>query len=657
MRIVLARRISQCFFLVLFLWFCWVAVLGEQWWQLRGWPVNWFLELDPLVGLGTLLTSHTLYSGLIWGLVTVVLTIVLGRFFCGWVCPFGTMHQFVGYVNLRKKSNTEKAEINRPRAAMFVKYWILVALLTAAGAHLIVFNPMGSSDHRLIRALSAVALLGLATAAALKASSRPLKGLALSAALLGVWISASLWIPVGRVMVGALQTGLLDPIPLVHRSVNLALLPLLDGTDLSPAVHPRFYGGVWLMGLIFLIALFLNLLVPRFYCRFICPLGALFSVLSRFNLWRIGKTRDECLDCGLCDTECEGACRPSGRILTGECVLCMKCLDRCPQDLVDFRAAPSASGELVSPQLSRRAFVVSCAFGAAAIPMLRLQGGVDSNWNPRIVRPPGALSEKEFLSRCVKCGQCMRICPTNVIQPAGLDCGFESLWTPVLNYRTGTSGCQINCIACGHVCPTAAIRPLTLDERQGKNDYAAFGPVRLGTAFVDRGRCLPWAMKTPCIVCQENCPVSPKAITTQEHFYDLGSKASLRVQRAEPQRIHLQGSPLEPGRFSTGDYYCAVHGKKDDRPRLIVENDSETLTVSSSAPGQPTPAPGDLMRILIRVQRPFVDPGRCVGCGVCEHECPVKGRRAIRVSPENETRDREHALVPKRLSPGTGERH
>jgi len=40
-----------------------------------------------------------------------------------------------------------------------------------------------------------------------------------------------------------------------------------------------------------------------------------------------------------------------------------------------------------------------------------------------------------------------------------------------------------------------------------------------------------------------------------------------------------------------------------------------------------------------------VDPAQCIGCGVCEHECPVKGRRAIRVTAENETRQARHRLL------------
>ena len=84
-----------------------------------------------------------------------------------------------------------------------------------------------------------------------------------------------------------------------------------------------------------------------------------------------------------------------------------------------------------------------------------------------LVRPPGAVAEDEFLARCIKCCECMRVCPTNVLQPAGFPFGLESLWTPVLNNRIGTSGCQLNCIACGHACPTGAIRRLSLDEKLG----------------------------------------------------------------------------------------------------------------------------------------------------------------------------------------------
>ena len=133
------RRITQGFFLLLFLWFCAASNLGEQWWQLRGWPINWFLQLDPLVGLGTLLSTHTLYSGLLWGLVTVALTIILGRFFCGWLCPFGCIHQMTGALGKKKLKARDRLKLNEYRRPQGIKYWILVFLLSAAAGDLLAF--------------------------------------------------------------------------------------------------------------------------------------------------------------------------------------------------------------------------------------------------------------------------------------------------------------------------------------------------------------------------------------------------------------------------------------------------------------------------------------------------------------------------------------
>ncbi|RPJ70844.1 MAG: 4Fe-4S binding protein, partial [Desulfobacteraceae bacterium] len=184
MRIVTARRISQIFFFALFIWFCVAATLGERWWQLRGWPVNWLLELDPLTGIGTLLATRTLYSGLLWGLVTIGLTLAFGRVFCGFICPFGAMHQFIGWLGGRGRRLAARLALNRPHPAQAVKYYILIFMLVAS-----ILVP-------------------------------------------GEWVSS-----------GSLQTGLLDPLPLVHRSVNLILMPIADRMGWGPSPLPRFYEG------------------------------------------------------------------------------------------------------------------------------------------------------------------------------------------------------------------------------------------------------------------------------------------------------------------------------------------------------------------------------------------------------------------------------
>jgi formate hydrogenlyase subunit 6/NADH:ubiquinone oxidoreductase subunit I len=277
--------------------------------------------------------------------------------------------------------------------------------------------------------------------------------------------------------------------------------------------------------------------------------------------------------------------------------------------------------------------------------MLRVNGSLGPNWNPAVVRPPGTLPEAEFLSRCIKCGQCMRICPTNVIHPAGLASGLEGLWTPSLNFRIGTSGCQFNCIACGNLCPTAAIRPISLDERLGKNRFAEHGPIKIGTAFIDRGRCLPWAMDRPCIVCQENCPVSPKAIGTREVYNPISTGSKLIVAKADSFYVEFRNSGLESSKYTTGDYYCSVAPASDSRRRRIVGNWERGLKVGDKTPFEPPPPAGTRVQIQIRLQRPYVDPQRCIGCGICQHECPVPGKRAIRVTADGESRDRDHALL------------
>ncbi|HOB33710.1 MAG TPA: 4Fe-4S binding protein, partial [Verrucomicrobiota bacterium] len=535
MNIILTRRIAQVFFFVLFLWFCVVTTVGDRWFQLRGWPVNWFLQLDPLVALGTVLTTKTLYAGLAWALATIALTVFVGRFFCGWLCPFGALHQFVGWLGKRRRRHAERVALNQYHPAQVVKYYVLAALLTLA-------------------------------------------------------------------LFGSLQTGWLDPIPLMQRTVNLFLLTGVEGIGAAN----RVYAGVWVAAAIFVIAVLLNLWIPRFYCRFICPLGALFRLLVRWTPWRIGKRQGECSGCELCENHCEGACDPFNRIRIRECLLCMNCLRACRKTLMTYGPNRSAAGEEERTGVTRRGFIVTAVSGIAAVPAFRLSGLLGENWNSGVVRPPGSLSEKEFLKRCIKCGQCMRVCPTNVIQPAGLEAGIEGWWTPVMNFRAGSSGCQLNCIACGNVCPTAAIRPFSLDEKLGRGEFASRGPIRMGTAFVDRNRCLPWAMDVPCIVCQENCPVSPKAIYIEEE-YRVIRNGRVVIKAVSDTAIEIESVGWKPDQLATGDYFLRIESDPDDERRQIVGNTADSIRVAAGNAWAEPPAEGDYAVVEVRLQRPLVD--------------------------------------------------
>ena len=126
--------------------------------------------------------------------------------------------------------------------------------------------------------------------------------------------------------------------------------------------------------------------------------------------------------------------------------------------------------------------------------MARLSGGVRKNFNRGVIRPPGSVAEDEFLRRCIKCDQCIRVCPTNVLQPALFEAGLEGLWTPIMISKMGW--CELNCTLCSQVCPTGAIREISIAEKLGIGPFEGKGPIKTGTAFYNQGRCLPWAMDT-----------------------------------------------------------------------------------------------------------------------------------------------------------------
>ncbi|MBF0276067.1 MAG: 4Fe-4S dicluster domain-containing protein, partial [Nitrospinae bacterium] len=185
----------------------------------------------------------------------------------------------------------------------------------------------------------------------------------------------------------------------------------------------------------------------------------------------------------------------------------MNCIDSCPSGALSYgsQSSPEVAEEF---SLSRRRVMGATATGVAFITFFRTSVSSATSLLHNVIRPPGSLPEKDFLKKCIKCGQCMRVCPTNALHPTLFEAGLEGLWTPFFIMRIGY--CEYNCTLCGKVCPTGAIRNISVNEKLGKGEFKH--PISVGTAFIDQGRCLPFAMDTECIVCEEVCPTSPKAI-------------------------------------------------------------------------------------------------------------------------------------------------
>src|SRR5208283_2105243 len=116
-RAVLLRRASQVFFLLLFLFLLlrteFRGTVGAGGDVRMHWPVRLFFELDPLAALSNALATHALYRGLLWSLIILLPAIFLGRFFCGWICPMGTLHHFFGNLRSESKRGKQGIEANR----------------------------------------------------------------------------------------------------------------------------------------------------------------------------------------------------------------------------------------------------------------------------------------------------------------------------------------------------------------------------------------------------------------------------------------------------------------------------------------------------------------------------------------------------------------
>jgi len=502
-RLPLLRRISQIFFLLVFLALLVFTSLrptqgatGDI--HLRA-PVRLFFLLDPLVALSNALAGHALYRGLLVSLVILVPTLFLGRFFCGWICPMGTLQHFVGNMPSESKRGKQRIESNRYKRWQTVKYVVLIAGLVAS-------------------------------------------------------------------CFGSMAIGWLDPFSLLVRSVGLALLPAFNfavRAVLAPlehshiaaikvaatAVHGTLQATILdfrqthfsqgsALGILFLVILAASLRVTRFWCRSICPLGALLGVLSRYSIFGLHKDESKCNKCNRCLLNCQGGDDPIGGVpwRKAECLMCMNCVDACPDHSLQFRFFRKEK-EVASPDLGRRRTVTGLAAGAAVVPLMRANTGLGKGRHERLLRPPGSLDEADFLSRCIRCGECMKVCPNNSLHPTLEEAGLAGLWTPTLVPRIGY--CEPSCVLCSEVCPTGAIWELTPGEKGWVVGLGATKePVRLGTAFYDRGRCLPWAEATECIVCEEWCPVSPKAIYVEEAdvIDSSGRTKKLKQPRVDPSR-------------------------------------------------------------------------------------------------------------------------
>ena len=451
-KLVLLRRASQIFFLVLFVYILWSTTYPLT----GGISPEVLFKLDPLIMIFTAVSERVFIPGLIFAFIMIGFTFLLGRFFCGWMCPLGTIIDGCGFFGGKKRRALSYQTNQRIK---IVKYFFLAVF-------------------------TLLALAGIQA----------------------TWVMDPI--------VTAARVVSFNVIPSVTFAVDRGLIWLIQQFDLYGGfydfyrdlkanflgVRIAFFSNALVTFLYFLGIGVLSFFIARLWCRMLCPLGALYSIVSSFS--RMERKVEACNGCGLCSQRCRmGAINKENDYDKGECILCMDCVYDCPTRKTRFAFEGAKAPVPLLPRaeekgLTRRSFLWLMASSFAAL---------GAKWNPSVrtgvIRPPGVSGETKFLNTCVRCGNCMKVCITNGLQPVMLESGWQGLWTPQLVPEIGY--CEYNCTLCGQVCPTGAIPRLSKDAKR---------QARLGLARVDRSICLAWALNKQCIVCEEHCPVADKAI-------------------------------------------------------------------------------------------------------------------------------------------------
>ncbi len=293
---------------------------------------------------------------------------------------------------------------------------------------------------------------------------------------------------------------------------NNVLATLLMKMDLYSLYHITI-GSVNKAGLIsasVALGIFIGLTIwrGRLFCNTICPVGALLSLISRYSLFRVSFDASSCTSCGNCERACkaEAIDSKSMTVDSSRCVDCFNCLSTCPKGGLKYRlnrkAKTSKDKDSEESSInSRRAFLATGVTVASSLPVVstlafgqhKRRHGKDISDKPIV--PPGGISLERFKDVCTGCQLCVVRCPSQVLQPAGLEYGFDYMLKPHVAYIN--SYCNYGCTVCSEICPNGAIQPLTKEAK---------ATTQVGIAHFFKGRCVVNVDEKDCGACAEHCP-------------------------------------------------------------------------------------------------------------------------------------------------------
>jgi polyferredoxin/ferredoxin len=384
-------------------------------------PINIFSRLNPLQALVAMIGGRELIGLYIPALLTVGVTLLFGRVWCGWFCPLGAVVELFGFRGRKIKWQGLRR----------FKYVVLFTTVVMAAF-------------------------------------------------------------------GSLAFLYFEPITIFIRGLTATLRPVVDYVrleDKAAFVMPGI--NWWWPVLMFGVVLGLNLIERRFWCRYLCPLGALIGLMSKVSLFKRFVNQNSCIACGECAKVCTmGAIGPENEFKSdpAECIGCMDCPAPCPKTAICFdKGAMLGWNYEFDP--SRREALVTAGAGALAIGALSFDVGQVQAAKNTVLRPPGAQTD-DFLAKCIRCDQCIAGCPNHVLQPSLFEGGWDALWTPIMDPYKGY--CDFDCNLCGQICPSGAIPYLELEDKR---------QAVIGYSVVNFEAC------SRCMDCLEQCP--------NECFYEV----------------------------------------------------------------------------------------------------------------------------------------
>jgi ferredoxin-type protein NapG len=250
----------------------------------------------------------------------------------------------------------------------------------------------------------------------------------------------------------------------------------------------------------------------------------------------------------------------------------------------------------------RRRFLRTLVLGGAAIgiPLLGLTP-MARGWETRM-RPPGALDENDFLSSCIKCGQCVQVCPVQAIKLDDITHGF-GIGVPYIDSREQACDFSCDAVQCILACPTGALtyhKPAFMAASAGME--LAAKPILLAKEK-DAEPTLNLTERTglAVLIRPENCLARQgkgfKGVTRGASFG--GEMRFSSVDRWKP--IHLRDHPFDAEICDLCVVTCPIKGAIS----------LEIVEVNG-----------------VKIKTPVVHEP-CVGCGVCEMVCPTESASIV----------------------------